>query len=145
MQLHHSEAATVGCRPKTCCRILSPTWICRGAGITHLMQHARAIAGAHGRHSAGVRCRLGSGAHRDWTESNRWYVRPWAPALSHTVIWDMGYSGCSRQFYTLPSPMWDRQSPPRAHTRIRLSHRLPCDHSSLHLYHLPRLARFPAV
>ena len=59
--------------------------------------------------------------------------------------WDMGYSGCSRQSYKLPSPMWDRQSPPRAHTRIRLSHRLPCDHSSLHLYHLPRFARFPAV
>jgi hypothetical protein len=58
---------------------------------------------------------------------------------------DMGYSGCSRQSCKLPSPMWDRQSPPRAHTRIRLSHRLPCDHSSLHLYHLPRFARFPAV
>jgi hypothetical protein len=40
----------------------------------------------------------------------------------------MGYSGCSRQSNKLPSPMWDRQSPPRAHTRIRLSHRLPCDH-----------------
>ena len=64
--------------------------------------------------------------------------------LSH-LFWDMGYSGCSRQSYKLPSPMWDRQSPPRAHTRIRLSHRLPCDHSSLHMYHLPRFARFPAV
>jgi hypothetical protein len=40
-------------------------------------------------------------------------------------IGDMGYSGCSRQSCKLPSPMWDRQSPPRAHTRIRLSHRLP--------------------
>jgi hypothetical protein len=56
---------------------------------------------------------------------------------------DMGCSGCSRQSCKLPSPMWDRQSPPRAHTRIMLSHRLPCDHSSLHLYHLPRFARFP--
>jgi hypothetical protein len=60
-------------------------------------------------------------------------------------IMDMGYIGCSRQSYKLPSPMWDRQSPPRAHIRIWLSHRLPCDHSSLHLYHLPRFALFPAV
>jgi hypothetical protein len=68
----------------------------------------------------------------------------WLTMAQLLHIWDMGYSGCSRQSCKLPSPMWDRQSPPRAHTRIRLSHRLPCDHSSLHLYHLPRFARFPA-
>jgi hypothetical protein len=68
-------------------------------------------------------------------------------------IWDIAGAvgnliSCHRPCGTVNSrraPMWDRQFPPRAHTRIRLSHRLPCDHSSLHLYHLPRFARFPAV
>jgi hypothetical protein len=30
-----------------------------------------------------------------------------AAHVSETRKWDMGYSGCSRQSYKLPSPMWD--------------------------------------
>jgi hypothetical protein len=56
-------------------------------------------------------------------------------------IWDMGYSGCSRQSYKLPSPMWDRQSPPRAHTRIRLSQHM--HHNTVHYIAVRRNKKSP--
>ena len=33
------------------------------------------------------------------------------PIILFLSLWDMGYSGCSRQSYKLPSPMWDRSIP----------------------------------